>query len=51
MHDEDWGQRSPRWAGIRSEVVAVQGMNVHLLRADASQSVRAADTVPRASRG
>jgi pimeloyl-ACP methyl ester carboxylesterase len=35
MH-HDWGQRSPRWAGIRSEVVAVQGMNVHLLRADAA---------------
>jgi pimeloyl-ACP methyl ester carboxylesterase len=35
MH-HDWGQRSQRWAGIRSEVVAVQGMKVHLLRADAA---------------
>jgi pimeloyl-ACP methyl ester carboxylesterase len=39
MHDEDWGQRSPRWAGIRSEVVAVQGMDVHLLRAEAAPEV------------
>jgi pimeloyl-ACP methyl ester carboxylesterase len=29
----------PRWAGIRSEVVAVQGMDVHLLRADAAPDV------------
>jgi pimeloyl-ACP methyl ester carboxylesterase len=42
MHDEDWGQRSPRWAGIRSEVVAVQGTDVHLLRAEATAEVPAA---------
>jgi pimeloyl-ACP methyl ester carboxylesterase len=36
MHHDDWGKRSPHWAGIRSEVVAVQGMKVHLLRADAA---------------
>jgi pimeloyl-ACP methyl ester carboxylesterase len=39
MDYEDWGERSPRWAGIRSEVVAVQGMDVHLLRADAAPGV------------
>jgi pimeloyl-ACP methyl ester carboxylesterase len=39
MHYDDWGERSPRWAGIRSEVVAVQGMDVHLLRADAAADV------------
>jgi pimeloyl-ACP methyl ester carboxylesterase len=39
MHDDDWGERSPRWTGIRSEVVAVQGMDVHLLRADAAPGV------------
>src|SRR5262245_8992635 len=32
----DWGERSRRWAGIRSEVVDVHGTSVHLLRADAS---------------
>jgi pimeloyl-ACP methyl ester carboxylesterase len=36
MYYDDWGERSPRWAGIRSEVVAVQGMDVHFLRADAA---------------
>jgi pimeloyl-ACP methyl ester carboxylesterase len=39
MHDDDWGERSPRWSGIRSEVVAVQGTDVHLLRADAAPEV------------
>lgn len=33
MHD-DWGERSSRWAGIRSEVVDVRGWSVHVLRAD-----------------
>jgi pimeloyl-ACP methyl ester carboxylesterase len=33
---DDWGERSARWAGIRSEVVDVHGTSVHLLRADAS---------------
>jgi pimeloyl-ACP methyl ester carboxylesterase len=32
---DDLGQRSPRWAGIRSELVDVDGVRVHLLRADA----------------
>ena len=32
----DWGERSPRWAGIRSEVVDVRGVAVHLVRADAA---------------
>lgn len=39
MHYHDWGERSPRWAGIRSEVVAVQGTDVHLLRADAAPDI------------
>lgn len=32
--EHDWGTRDERWAGIRSEVVAMQGTDVHLLRAD-----------------
>jgi pimeloyl-ACP methyl ester carboxylesterase len=39
MYYDDWGERSSRWAGIRSEVVAVQGMDVHLLRADSAPGV------------
>lgn len=30
---DDWGTRSPRWAGIRSEVLDVRGTAVHVLRA------------------
>lgn len=37
----DWGQRSARWAGIRSELVDMHGTSVHLLRADASRRVPA----------
>lgn len=37
MRYADWGQRSARWAGIRSELVGVHGTSVHLLRADASR--------------
>jgi pimeloyl-ACP methyl ester carboxylesterase len=33
----DWGNRSPRWAGIRGEMVDVCGVRVHVLRADAAQ--------------
>ncbi|MEU4410989.1 alpha/beta hydrolase [Streptosporangium sp. NPDC023963] len=33
MRYDDWGERSPRWAGIRSEMVDLQGTAVHLLRA------------------
>jgi pimeloyl-ACP methyl ester carboxylesterase len=29
----DWGQRSPRWDGVSSEVVVVGGARVHYLRA------------------
>lgn len=29
----DWGRRSPRWAGITSEVVEIGGTRVHYLRA------------------
>lgn len=32
MHD-DWGERSPRWSGIRSEILDVRGTRVHALRA------------------
>lgn len=35
MRYADWGERSARWAGIRSEVVDVCGTGVHLLRAEA----------------
>jgi pimeloyl-ACP methyl ester carboxylesterase len=35
MQHEDWGVRSPRWRGIRSETLRVDGARVHLLRADA----------------
>ena len=31
----DWGERSPRWAGITSEVVDLGGTRVHYLRAGA----------------
>jgi pimeloyl-ACP methyl ester carboxylesterase len=34
MRYRDWGVRSPRWAGIRSETVEVDGATVHFLRAD-----------------
>jgi|Tabmets5t2r1_1033131.scaffolds.fasta_scaffold11200_1 pimeloyl-ACP methyl ester carboxylesterase len=32
----DWGARSPRWAGVRSEWCRLGGMRVHLLRAAAA---------------
>ncbi|HSW41887.1 MAG TPA: alpha/beta fold hydrolase [Patescibacteria group bacterium] len=31
----DWGQRSPRWAGVTSRVVDIGGTRVHYLRAGA----------------
>lgn len=34
MRYEDWGERCPRWRGIRSEMLDVDGQRVHLLRAD-----------------
>jgi pimeloyl-ACP methyl ester carboxylesterase len=33
----DWGERSPRWAGIRSQTVEVCGSSVHFLTADAAR--------------
>ena len=30
----DWGERSRRWAGVRSETIEMAGTRVHLLRAD-----------------
>ncbi len=41
MHD-DWGEVTPRWAGIRSEVIDLLGHDVHVLRAG-----DAADGPPR----
>jgi pimeloyl-ACP methyl ester carboxylesterase len=31
---KDWGERAARWAGIRSETVEINGVAVHVLRAD-----------------
>lgn len=36
MQYADWGERCPRWRGIRSETLDVDGRRVHLLRADPS---------------
>lgn len=36
MRHRDWGSRSARWRGIRSETVTVAGVPVHFLRADAA---------------
>lgn len=36
MQYRDWGERSPRWRGIRSETVDVCGIRVHYLRHDAA---------------
>jgi hypothetical protein len=44
VHFEDWGTRSVRWAGIRSERVDVNGTDVRLPRADAGR--QAADDAP-----
>jgi pimeloyl-ACP methyl ester carboxylesterase len=33
---EDWSQRCSRWEGIRSEWLTVDGIDVHLLRADST---------------
>jgi len=33
----DWGERSPRWAGICSQTVEVCGRSVHFLTADAAR--------------
>lgn len=38
MQYDDWGLRTTRWAGVRSETVDVGGTPAHLLRADASPS-------------
>jgi pimeloyl-ACP methyl ester carboxylesterase len=37
MQCSDWGERSPRWAGIRSQTVEVCGRSVHFLTADAAR--------------
>lgn len=33
MWEADWGRRDPRWAGIRSDDVVIDGVEVNLLRA------------------
>jgi pimeloyl-ACP methyl ester carboxylesterase len=40
VQHEDWGVRCPRWSGIRSETLRVDGASVHLLRADAGTGAR-----------
>ena len=40
MQYDDWGERCPRWSGIRSETLNVDGSRVHLLRADAGPGAR-----------
>jgi pimeloyl-ACP methyl ester carboxylesterase len=37
----DWGERSPRWAGVRTELVDVHGTSVALLRAEAGPAAPA----------
>jgi pimeloyl-ACP methyl ester carboxylesterase len=37
MECSDWGERSPRWAGIRSQTAEVCGSSVHFLTADAAR--------------
>src|SRR5262249_19755619 len=37
MKCSDWGERSPRWAGVRSQAVEVCGSSVHSLTADATR--------------
>jgi pimeloyl-ACP methyl ester carboxylesterase len=37
MEHGDWGERSPRWAGIHSQTVEVCGSSVHFLTADAAR--------------
>jgi pimeloyl-ACP methyl ester carboxylesterase len=36
----DWGRRSPRWAGVTSQVVEIEGTPVHYLRAGQSSGGR-----------
>ncbi|PRX99090.1 alpha/beta fold hydrolase [Allonocardiopsis opalescens] len=36
MRYSDWGERAPRWAGIRSESLHIDGADVHMLTADAA---------------
>jgi pimeloyl-ACP methyl ester carboxylesterase len=42
MRYDDWGQRSPRWAGIRSRTTYVRGVPVHYLSADPAADAPAA---------
>ena len=40
MRYGDWGARCPRWRGVRSETLKVDGTRVHLLRADPRPGAR-----------
>ena len=42
MRCADWGERSVRWAGVRSETVEVRGTSVHCLAADPPTALDAA---------
>jgi len=44
VQHSDWGIRSPRWSGIRSETVEVCGVPVHYLAADARRATVDAPT-------
>jgi pimeloyl-ACP methyl ester carboxylesterase len=38
---QDWDERCPRWAGVRSEWVEVEGTRVHVLRAESTAEAEA----------
>lgn len=44
MRYEDWGERCPRWAGVRSVLTSVAGVPVHYLVGDATGPVDDAPT-------
>jgi hypothetical protein len=39
MRSGDWGVRSSRWSGIRSEMIDVCGVSVHYLATGAGPAV------------
>lgn len=50
MRYDDWGQRAPRWAGIRSNMTSIAGVPVHYVAAGAGSPADDAPThllVPR----
>ncbi len=44
MRYEDWGERCPRWAGVRSVLTSVAGVPVHYLAGDPTGPVDGAPT-------